>query len=85
LVLTDSPIVLYPVAILSTLGVLGLLTMVFSILWMIIMRTENSFDHFGQLWLSGAAGLTLALLLIVGIDLLRFSFTGTWSGFPGLG
>ena len=85
LVLTDSPIVLYPVAILSTLGVLGLLTMVFSILWMIIMRTENSFDTFGQLWLSGAAGLTLALLLIVGIDLLRFSFTGTWSGFPGLG
>lgn len=85
LVLTDSPIVLYPVAILSTLGVLGLLTMVFSILWMIIMRTENSFDTFGQLWLSGVAGLTLALLLIVGIDLLRFSFTGTWSGFPGLG
>ncbi len=85
LVLTDSPIVLYPVAILSTLGVLGLLTMVFSILWMIIMRTENSFNTFGQLWLSGAAGLTLALLLIVGIDLLRFSFTGTWSGFPGLG
>ncbi len=85
LVLTDSPIVLYPVAILSTLGVLGLLTMVFSILWMIIMRTENSFDTFGQLWLSGAAGLTLALLLIVGIDLFRYTFTGTWSGFPGLG
>jgi uncharacterized membrane protein len=85
LVLTDSPIVLYPVAILSTLGVLGLLTMVFSILWMIIMRTENSFDTFGQLWLSGAAGLTLALLLIVGIDLFRYTITGTWSGFPGLG
>ncbi len=84
-VLTDSPIVLYPVAILSTLGVLGLLTMVFSILWIIIMRTENPSNNFGQLWLSGAAGLTLALLLIVGIDLLRFSFTGTWSGFPGLG
>ena len=85
LVLTDSPIVLYPVAILSALGVLGLLTMVFSILWMIIMRTENSFDTFGQLWLSGAAGLTLALLLIVGIDLFRYTVTGTWSGFPGLG
>lgn len=85
LVLTDSPIVLYPIAILSALGVLGLLTMVFSILWMIIMRTENSFNTFGQLWLSGAAGLTLALLLIVGIDLFRYTVTGTWSGFPGLG
>lgn len=85
LVLTDSPIVLYPIAILSALGVLGLLTMVFSILWMIIMRTENSFNTFGQLWLPGAAGLTLALLLIIGIDLFRYTVTGTWSGFPGLG
>jgi uncharacterized membrane protein len=85
LVLTDSLIVLYPVAILSALGVLGLLTMVFTILWMIIMRLENSFDKPGQLWLSASAGLTLALLLILGIDLFRYQLTGTWSGFPGLG
>ncbi len=85
LVLTDSLIVLYPVAILSALGVLGLLTMVFTILWMIIMRQENSFDKPGQLWLSASAGLTLALLLILGIDLFRYQLTGTWSGFPGLG
>jgi uncharacterized membrane protein len=85
LVLTDSLVVLYPVAILSALGVLGLLTMVFTILWMIIMRLENSFDKPGQLWLSASAGLTLALLLILGIDLFRYQLTGTWSGFPGLG
>jgi uncharacterized membrane protein len=85
LVLTDSLVVLYPVAILSALGVLGLLTMVFTILWMIIMRMENSFDKPGQLWLSASAGLTLALLLILGIDLFRYQLTGTWSGFPGLG
>ncbi|MBI5293882.1 MAG: DUF2085 domain-containing protein [Chloroflexi bacterium] len=85
LVLTDSLVVLYPVAILSVLGVLGLLTMVFTILWMIIMRLENSFEHWPQLWLSASAGLTLALLLILGIDLLRYQVTGTWSGFPGIG
>lgn len=85
MVLTDSLVVLYPVAILSVLGVLGLLTMVFTILWMIIMRLENSFDKPGQLWLSASAGLTLALLLILGIDLLRYQVTGTWSGFPGIG
>jgi hypothetical protein len=28
--------------------------------------------------------LTLALLMILSIDLLRLQFTGTWSGFPGL-
>jgi uncharacterized membrane protein len=85
LVLTESPIILYPVAILSVLGVLALLTMVFSILWMIIMRLENSFETAGQLWVSASAGLTLALLLILSIDLLRYQLTGTWSGFPGLG
>jgi uncharacterized membrane protein len=85
LILTDSIIVLYPVAILSTLGVLTLLSMVFAILWMIIMRLENSFDNLRQLWLSSLAGFTLALLLILSIDLLRFQLTHTWSGFPGLG
>lgn len=85
LILTDSVIVLYPVALLSALGVLTLLTMVFAILWMIIMRLENSFDDIRQLWVSASAGLTLALLLILSIDLLRFQLTHTWSGFPGLG
>ena len=85
LVLTDSILVLYPVAILSVLGVLSLLTMVFTILWMIIMRQENTFEHVPQLWLSALAGLTLTLLLILSIDMLRFQLTHTWSGFPGLG
>lgn len=85
LVLTENPVVLYPVAILSVLGVLALLSMVFTIVWVIIMRLENSFEALPQLWLSGLAGLTLTLLLIVSIDLFRYRLTGTWSGFPGFG
>lgn len=84
LVLTDSPIVLYPIAYISALGTLALLVMVFAILWIIIMKQDNTFDHPRQLWLPFASGLTLALLLILSIDLLRLQFTGTWSGFPGL-
>jgi uncharacterized membrane protein len=85
LILTDSPIILYPIAYLSALGTLSLLVLVFMILWMIMMRLDNSFDHWTQLWLPFASGLTLALLMILGIDLLRLSLTGTWNGFPGLG
>ncbi len=85
LVLTDNIFVLYPVAILSVLGVLSLLTMVFTTLWMMIMRQENTFERVPQLWLSALAGLTLALLMILSIDMLRFQLTHTWSGFPGLG
>lgn len=85
LVLTESPIVLYPVALLSVLGVLGLLTMVFTIVWVILMRLENTFEAVPSLWLSALAGLTMTLLLIVSIDLFRFQLTHTWSGFPGFG
>lgn len=82
--LTESPFILYPVAILSSLGVVALLTMVFSIVWVMLMRQENFFEHGRQLWLPALGGLTLAFLLIVGIDLFRFNLTHTWSGFPGL-
>lgn len=85
LILTGSPVVLYPVAVLGVLGVLGLLTMVFTIVWIILMRLENSFEALPSLWLSALAGLTMALLLIVSIDLFRFQLTHTWSGFPGMG
>lgn len=82
--LSESPFILYPVAILSTAGVLALLTLVFSIVWIMIMREDNTFASLRQLWLPAAAGLTLALLLILSIDLFRLNLTHTWGGFPGL-
>lgn len=84
LILTDSPIVLYPIAYISALGTLSLLVSVFAILWIIIMKQDNTFENPRQLWLAFASGLTLALLLVLSIDLLRYQFTGTWNGFPGL-
>jgi uncharacterized membrane protein len=84
LILTDSPFVLYPIAYISALGTLSLLVIVFGLLWIILMKQDNTFENPRQLWLSFASGLTLALLLILSIDLLRLQFTGTWNGFPGL-
>ena len=83
-ILTESPAILYPAAYLSTLGVLALLTVVFSMVWIMMMRQENSFEFARQLWLPAAAGLTLGLLLVIGIDMARLRLTGTWSGFPGI-
>ena len=82
LILTDSPIVLYPIAIFSVLGVLSLLIIVFSMSWLLIMHQENIFDSLLQMWLPFLAGTTLAFLMITAIDLLRFKLTGTWGGFP---
>lgn len=81
-ILGESVVVLYPIAFLSVLGVLALLAMVFGILWVIIMRQENTFESYRQLWMPALAGLTLALLMISAIDLFRLQLTGTWGGFP---
>lgn len=81
LVLTENPVVLYPVAFISVGGVLILLMMVYSMIWVMLMRQENEFTRFSQLWLALAAGFTIAILQIAAIDLLRFWLTGTWGGF----
>jgi uncharacterized membrane protein len=82
LTLTENDLFLYPIAIMSVLGVLSLLILVFSMAWLLIMRQENIFNSLTQMWLPFLAGTTLALLMIATIDLLRFKLTGTWGGFP---
>ncbi len=82
IILTESPLVLYPVAFISVLGVLGLLTLVFAMAWLMIMRQENSFSTLNEMWMPVLAGLTLAFLMITSIDLLRFNLTGTWGALP---
>jgi len=84
LVLTDSLIVLYPIAYLSALGTLSLLVIVFAILWIMIMRQDNTLENPRELWLPFLSGFTLAMLMLISIDLLRLQLTGTWSGFPGM-
>jgi uncharacterized membrane protein len=81
-VLTEHPVVLYPIAVLSVLGVLALLVMVFTMVWILIMRQENAFTSLKQMWMPCLAGITLAFLMIGMIDLLRLSLTGTWGEFP---
>ncbi len=82
LVLIDSDIVLYPAAIISAGGILLVLTMVYSMVWVMVMRQENSYNSWRELWLPLLAGLTVAMLQIVLIDLFRLWLTGTWGEFP---
>lgn len=82
LVLSESPIVLYPLAIISALGVWLLLTIVYSMVWVMIMGQDNKFSKLRQLWLPLLAGLTIAMIQTAAIDTLRFWLTGTWGAFP---
>jgi uncharacterized membrane protein len=82
LVLTEIPVVLYPLAIISTLGVWLLLSMVYSMVWVMIMGQDNKFTKLRQLWLPLLAGLTIAMIQTAAVDALRFWLTGTWGAFP---
>jgi uncharacterized membrane protein len=80
-VMTENPIVLFPLAILSVLGVLILLTGVYSAGLLMILRKEAQFSSWKEAWPLLLAGLTLALLQIGAIDFVRYAFTQTWGGF----
>lgn len=81
LILTESPLILWPVAVISTLGVLVLLTMIYGTAWLIIFGMENTYERLAEAWLPLLAGLTLAFLQIYALDALRLWMTGSWGGF----
>lgn len=78
---TENPLVLYPLALVSAAGVLVLLTMVYTILWLMLVKADNRFLRLQELALPLAAGFGTALLQVAAIDFLRYFLTGTWSGF----
>ncbi len=82
LVLTESPIVLYPVAIIGVMGVLLLLTMIYTLVYVMLMGQDNKFERVRQLWLPLLAGFTVAMIQTAAIDMLRFWLTGTWGAIP---
>ena len=81
LALTENPLILYPLALLSAGSVLMLLTMVYTMIWLMVFRAENRFQRFSQLTVFLVAGFGIGLLQIVALDLVRYLLTGTWDGF----
>ena len=81
LALTENPIILYPLAILSVAGILFLLTGVYTALLLMVLRREGLAETWADAWPALAAGLMLGLLQIYAIDAVRFQLTHTWGGF----
>lgn len=81
LVLADNPLLAYPLILLSTGGLLILLTILYTVIWILILKKENSFENWSQLIWWGVGGFWTAMFQVAVIDLIRFLLTGTWSGF----
>ncbi len=81
LVLTENPLFLYPLTVVSALGVVGLLSLLYAMIWIMVFRAENSFARPRDLIWPLAAGFTTAMLQIWLLGVVRFWATGTWGGF----
>ncbi len=80
-VLSENPLLLYPLALLSSLGVLLLLTLAYTLITIPLLRRTQKASRWRDLIVPLAAGLMLGLIQIGLIDLLRYTLTGTWGGF----
>lgn len=80
-VLTQNPFALYPLALISAAGVLVLLTMIYTMVFLMIFRQENRFLALSKLVFPLTGGFGFALLQITLLDAARFILTGTWAGF----
>lgn len=81
LVLTQNPLLLFPLALVSAAGVLALLSMVYSMVWLMLWRAENTCASLLNLVTPLTAGTGLALLQIILLDAGRYLLTGSWDGF----
>jgi uncharacterized membrane protein len=81
LVLLENPLILYPLAILSVLGVLMMLTAINTMVTVILMRRENTYTRWREVVIPILIGLTFALVELGLIDAARYAMTGTWAGF----
>ena len=81
LMLTENPLILYPLALISAAGVLVVLGLVYAVVALLVLRRENRIDSWSGLVVPVGLGLGLAVLQIGLLDLARFTLTGTWAGF----
>lgn len=83
-VLWGRPVLLYPLALFSALGVLTLFTLVNMVILVMLAGQENRFSTWREAAIPLLGGFTLSVVEIGLIDFLRYTLTGTWQGLPHL-
>jgi uncharacterized membrane protein len=79
LIYLNNEILMTLFAYISTITVMALLTILYTIVWVILSHKENSFRKFRELQLMINAGLFCALLQVILLDAFRLALTGTWA------
>lgn len=80
-VLSENVLLLYPLALLSSLAVLLLLTLIYTMVLTMLLRRENSAPQWRDLLAVLCGGATLAIGQIAVLDGIRLTLTASWAGF----
>ncbi len=81
---TGLRIILYPVALISSAGIVVVLTIVITVMVLVLSRRENTAKSWPDLIPALLVGLASSLALIGIVDVMRYALTGVLSGLPGL-
>ncbi len=81
LLLLRQPLLLTLLGLLSTLGVLLIMTVLQTVIVILFTGQANTLHDWPDLVLPAILGFGLAIAMIGGIDAMRLRFTGTWAGF----
>lgn len=80
-ILSEAPLLLYPLALLSAAAIFVVLSLVYGMVWTMLFKRENRFQRYQDLAVPLLAGFIMAMVQIGGFDMFRFWLTGTWAGF----
>ncbi len=78
---SENPLLLYPLALLSAASIFLILSLVYMVVWLMVIKRENRFDSYRELAFPWLAGFLTALLQVIILDAARYMLTGTWAGF----
>jgi uncharacterized membrane protein len=70
----------FPISILATGMVPVLISMIYTLLLLAIIKKENKIKSWNEGWVYVGIGVILAFMQIGLFDLVRFTLTGTWQG-----
>lgn len=78
LIILEIPVLYYPIAVLSTGTIFIILSMIYTLLWCIILKRENSLHRFKDGIRILSAGMITAILQVGLMDVARLMITKTW-------
>jgi uncharacterized membrane protein len=81
LVLSERPVFLWVFGAVSAFGVVMMLTMIGAVFFLSVTGYDRTATRWRDLALPLLAGITIAFILIGGVDIVRFALTHTWDGF----